>query len=127
VLQRLRLARRLEAHQVQSTALHCTALHCTALHCTALHQGCVNTVAWNRTGTLLLSGSDDHRLVITDPFTFRRVDEVLTGHRANIFSAHFLPDTADLQVVSIHPNHPNHPNHRNPPNPPNPAGGLLRG
>ena len=70
VLQRLRLEKKLE-----------------------VHQGCVNTVAWNRlillsvklivmkyhaaddcfkrSGTLLLSGSDDHRLVITDPFNYR--------------------------------------------------------
>ena len=69
----------------------------------------------NRSGTLLLSGSDDHRLVITDPFTYRlfchivemfmcpstpRVkDAIETTHRANIFSAHFLPETSDLQVV----------------------------
>jgi len=32
------------------------------------HQGCVNTVAWNETGTLLVSGSDDTQLKIwTNP------------------------------------------------------------
>ena len=39
------------------------------LHTLDSHRGCVNTVAWNEAGTLLLSGSDDRRLVVTDPFT----------------------------------------------------------
>ena len=36
-----------------------------------VHAGCVNTVAWNCSGSLLLSGSDDHRLVLTNPYTHR--------------------------------------------------------
>ena len=39
------------------------------LHTLDSHRGCVNTVAWNEAGTLLLSGSDDRRLVVTDPFS----------------------------------------------------------
>lgn len=31
----------------------------------AVHKGCVNSVQWNDTGTVLLSGSDDQHLVIT--------------------------------------------------------------
>jgi len=65
-----------------------------------VHQGCVNTLSWNERGTLLLSGSDDHRLVITNPFNYRKVHEVHTSHRANIFSAKFLPETSDLKVIS---------------------------
>ena len=65
-----------------------------------VHQGCVNTLSWNKKGTLLLSGSDDHKLVITNPFNYKKVHEVHTSHRANIFSAKFLPETSDLKVVS---------------------------
>ena len=65
-----------------------------------VHSGCVNTVAWNQSGSLLLSGSDDHRLVLTNPYTQRRVHEVLTPHRANIFAAKFLPETGDNKIVS---------------------------
>ena len=36
-----------------------------------VHAGCVNTLSWNYSGTLLLSGSDDHKLVLTNPFTQR--------------------------------------------------------
>ena len=28
-------------------------------------------MAWNCSGSLLLSGSDDHRLVLTNPYTHR--------------------------------------------------------
>ena len=65
-----------------------------------VHQGCVNTLSWNKRGTLLLSGSDDHKLIVTNPFNYQKVHEVHTSHRANIFSAKFLPETSDLKVVS---------------------------
>ena len=39
------------------------------MHTLDSHRGCVNTVAWNESGTLLLSGSDDRRLIVTDPFS----------------------------------------------------------
>ena len=65
-----------------------------------VHQGCVNTLSWNKRGTLLLSGSDDHKLIVTNPFNYKKVHEVHTSHRANIFSAKFLPETSDLKVVS---------------------------
>ncbi len=64
------------------------------------HRGCVNTIAWNESGTLILSGSDDHRLVVTEPYSKRVVEDVETSHRANIFSAKFLPCTGDRRAVS---------------------------
>lgn len=36
-----------------------------------VHGGCVNTLHWNSSGTLLLSGSDDHKLVLTNPYNYR--------------------------------------------------------
>ena len=65
-----------------------------------VHHGCVNTIAWNDNGTLILSGSDDQHLVVTDPYTSQKVADVHSGHRENIFSAKFLPETNDRQVVS---------------------------
>ena len=83
------------------------------------HQGCVNTVSWNREGTLLLSGSDDCQLNIYQRdrsvakqligrncvslcATFRRclLQSIPSGHTANIFSAHFLPRSSDREIVS---------------------------
>uniref|UniRef100_A0A2K6F887 DDB1 and CUL4 associated factor 6 n=1 Tax=Propithecus coquereli TaxID=379532 RepID=A0A2K6F887_PROCO len=51
----------------------------------------VNTICWNDTGEYILSGSDDTKLVLTT---------IRSGHRANIFSAKFLPCTNDKQIVS---------------------------
>ncbi|XP_071114016.1 DDB1- and CUL4-associated factor 6-like [Haliotis cracherodii] len=76
-LQRLKLDRRLE-----------------------VHSGCVNTICWNDQGQYLLSGSDDQHLVITNPFTQRTVVSIRSGHRSNIFSAKFLPNSRDRHVVS---------------------------
>ncbi|OWF47489.1 DDB1- and CUL4-associated factor 6 [Mizuhopecten yessoensis] len=76
-VQRLKLERKLEAHT-----------------------GCVNTICWNNTGHTILSGSDDQHLVITDPFNKKKVLSIRSGHRANIFSAKFLPASGDKQIVS---------------------------
>jgi len=67
-----------------------------------VHKGCVNTISWNDKGTYILSGSDDLRLKITDPFA--KVPKVKvdckTSHRSNIFSAKFLPFSDDVRIVS---------------------------
>lgn len=65
-----------------------------------VHRGCVNTIWWDDTGQLLLSGSDDHRLVITEPYTKQVRTQIHTSHRANIFSAKFLPGTNSRKIVS---------------------------
>ncbi|XP_031554372.1 DDB1- and CUL4-associated factor 6-like [Actinia tenebrosa] len=64
------------------------------------HDGCVNTIAWSDSGDLLLSGSDDCRLNIYRPYQHKLLKSISTGHRANIFSAAFLPCTANKQIVS---------------------------
>uniref|UniRef100_A0A4W4EF31 Ddb1 and cul4 associated factor 6 n=1 Tax=Electrophorus electricus TaxID=8005 RepID=A0A4W4EF31_ELEEL len=64
-----------------------------------VHDGCVNTISWNDTGEYILSGSDDTNLVITNPYN-RKVTTIRSGHRANIFSAKFMPHTSDQQIVS---------------------------
>ncbi|XP_061176585.1 DDB1- and CUL4-associated factor 6-like [Saccostrea echinata] len=63
-----------------------------------VHSGCVNTICWNETGQYLLSGSDDQHLIISEPFT-GKFTSVRSGHRANIFSAKFLPYTSE-RIVS---------------------------
>ena len=70
------------------------------LHSIEVHRGCVNTIWWDETGQYLLSGSDDHRLIITEPYSKRIVVDVHTSHRANIFSAKFLPVTNIRKIVS---------------------------
>lgn len=65
-----------------------------------MHDGCVNTICWNETGEYILSGSDDTKLVISNPYSRKVLTTIRSGHRANIFSAKFLPCTNDKQIVS---------------------------
>ena len=65
-----------------------------------VHQGCVNSVVWSDDGNLLLSGSDDQHIVISNPFTGKIIHKHKTSHRANIFSSRFLPHSNNENVVS---------------------------
>ncbi|XP_076226837.1 DDB1- and CUL4-associated factor 6 isoform X2 [Nomia melanderi] len=65
-----------------------------------VHNGCVNSIVWNATGDLILSGSDDQHLVLTCPYTYKVEVMYKTSHRANIFSAKFLPNSGDHRIVS---------------------------
>lgn len=65
-----------------------------------VHNGCVNSICWNQSGNYILSGSDDQHLCVTQAYTYEILASVRTGHRANIFSAKFLPNTGDRHVVS---------------------------
>ncbi|KAM5179703.1 DDB1- and CUL4-associated factor 6 isoform 2-T3 [Mantella aurantiaca] len=65
-----------------------------------VHHGCVNSICWNSTGEYLLSGSDDTTLVICNPYNKKVLTRIRSGHRANIFSAKFLPLTNDKHIIS---------------------------
>ncbi|XP_048331890.1 protein ALTERED SEED GERMINATION 2 isoform X1 [Ziziphus jujuba] len=64
------------------------------------HQGCVNAIAWNSTGTLMISGSDDTRINIWSYSGRSLLHSIETGHCANIFCTKFIPETSDELVVS---------------------------
>ncbi|XP_038717662.1 WD and tetratricopeptide repeats protein 1 isoform X2 [Tripterygium wilfordii] len=64
------------------------------------HQGCVNSVAWNSKGSLLISGSDDARMNIWSYSSRKILYSIDTGHSANIFCTKFVPETSDELVVS---------------------------
>lgn len=65
-----------------------------------VHNGCVNSICWNSTGELILSGSDDQHLVLTNAHKYEVLTAYKTSHRANIFSAKFLPNSGDHCIVS---------------------------
>lgn len=72
-----------------------------------VHEGCVNTLAWNYNGQLILSGSDDCYLCVTRPVlcdfqekNYQVQHKILSGHRANIFSAQFMPYSSDTKIAS---------------------------
>ncbi|PIO59041.1 hypothetical protein TELCIR_19508, partial [Teladorsagia circumcincta] len=54
------------------------------------HETCVNTLRWNRGGTLLASGSDDRRVKVWN-LAGECLTVVETGHQANVFAVEFLP------------------------------------
>lgn len=69
-----------------------------------MHRGCINSVVWNPSGSLLLTGSDDAFLKLTDPFAPPSVEAtpkwtLRTKHKGNIFCARFLP-CGDDHIVS---------------------------
>ncbi|XP_012160396.1 DDB1- and CUL4-associated factor 6 [Ceratitis capitata] len=65
-----------------------------------VHSGCVNTVCWNSSGEYLLSGSDDQCVAITNPHSQEVLLKYKTAHRANIFSARFMPQSNGHSIVS---------------------------
>lgn len=64
------------------------------------HRGCVNALAWNSKGSLLLSGSDDTRINLWNYANLELMHSIETGHAANIFCTKFVPETGDELVVS---------------------------
>uniref|UniRef100_A0A674AB75 DDB1- and CUL4-associated factor 6-like n=1 Tax=Salmo trutta TaxID=8032 RepID=A0A674AB75_SALTR len=65
-----------------------------------VHEGSVNTICWNDTGEYILSGSDDDKLVITNPYSRKVKASITSWHRSNILSAKFMPQTNDRMIVS---------------------------
>ncbi|XP_012264400.2 DDB1- and CUL4-associated factor 6-like isoform X2 [Athalia rosae] len=65
-----------------------------------VHNGCVNSICWNNSGEFLLSGSDDQHLVLTNAYNYQVLTDYKTSHRANIFSAKFLPNSGDHRIIS---------------------------
>ncbi|KAF2270916.1 WD and tetratricopeptide repeat-containing protein [Lojkania enalia] len=70
------------------------------------HTGCVNALCWSRSGRLLASGSDDHRINIhsyhpeSSTAQFNLTTSIVTGHTSNIFSVKFMPYSNDRTIVS---------------------------
>ncbi|KAI3760755.1 hypothetical protein L1987_51154 [Smallanthus sonchifolius] len=64
------------------------------------HRGCVNTIAWNSNGSLLISGSDDTCVNIWSYQSRKLLHSIDSGHTANIFCTKFVPETSDELVVS---------------------------
>lgn len=56
------------------------------------HSGCVNCIEWNKSGSLLASGSDDRNVIIWDPFKISKKQVIKTNHDGNVFSVKFVGD-----------------------------------
>ncbi|XP_076457431.1 uncharacterized protein LOC143291451 [Babylonia areolata] len=64
------------------------------------HEGCVNSLHFNRIGTLLASGADDLQIVLWNWARNRKALVYDSGHRSNVFQAKFMPYSGDCHVVT---------------------------
>ncbi|XP_039288976.1 WD and tetratricopeptide repeats protein 1-like isoform X2 [Nilaparvata lugens] len=64
------------------------------------HEGCVNCLEWNSEGQILASASDDFQVILWNPFTYKKLQTIETGHHGNIFSVKFLPYSNDRILVT---------------------------
>lgn len=64
------------------------------------HDGCVNAVEFNSTGDLLVSGSDDCKVILWDwARNFERFSYP-SGHLDNMFQTKIMPFTNDQKIVT---------------------------
>lgn len=64
------------------------------------HRGCVNTVSFSSDGDILVSGSDDRRVILWDWQCGRIKLAFHTGHNNNVFQAKFMPFSDDRSIVT---------------------------
>uniref|UniRef100_A0A2P2JMI5 DDB1-and CUL4-associated factor 8 isoform X1 n=2 Tax=Rhizophora mucronata TaxID=61149 RepID=A0A2P2JMI5_RHIMU len=64
------------------------------------HKGCVNTVTFNADGNIVVSGSDDKRIILWDWQTGNVKLCFNSGHNNNVFQAKIMPYTDDRNIVT---------------------------
>jgi WD repeat-containing protein 42A len=64
------------------------------------HNGCVNTVSFNPTGDLLVSGSDDRDIIVWNWAAKEELFSYDSGHEDNVFQARVMPFSDDRIIVS---------------------------
>ncbi|GJR65313.1 putative ribonuclease H-like domain-containing protein [Tanacetum coccineum] len=64
------------------------------------HRGCVNTVSFNGDGDVLVSGSDDKKVIFWDWENGNVKLSFHSGHADNIFQAKIMPGTDDRSIVT---------------------------
>ncbi|CAL9022858.1 unnamed protein product [Prunus brigantina] len=64
------------------------------------HRGCVNTISFNAAGDILVSGSDDRRVILWNWETGKVQLSFHSGHNNNIFQAKIMPYTDDRSIIT---------------------------
>ncbi|MQM02606.1 hypothetical protein Taro_035374 [Colocasia esculenta] len=64
------------------------------------HGGCVNTVHFNPSGDLLLSGSDDEQIIFWNWAAKSKKFAYHSGHSENVFQARVMPFSDDRTVIT---------------------------
>ncbi|XP_073842523.1 uncharacterized protein [Musca autumnalis] len=69
-------------------------------HVLRKHNGCVNCLNFNKGGDLLVTGSDDARLIVWD-WAGNKVKHIWkSGHSSNIFQSKFVPTSSFIDIIS---------------------------
>ncbi|KAJ8631476.1 hypothetical protein MRB53_024799 [Persea americana] len=64
------------------------------------HDGCVNTVHFNPTGDILVSGSDDRQIMFWNWAAKSKILSYPSGHENNVFQARIMPFTDDRSIIT---------------------------
>lgn len=64
------------------------------------HGGCVNTIHFNPSGEILVSGSDDKQIIFWNWATKNKTLSYYSGHQDNVFQARIMPFTDDRSVIT---------------------------
>ncbi len=64
------------------------------------HRGCVNTVSFSEDGDILVSGSDDRRVILWDWQTGCIKLSFNSQHENNVFQAKIMPCTDERSIVT---------------------------
>ncbi|XP_068668387.1 uncharacterized protein [Aristolochia californica] len=64
------------------------------------HKGCVNTVHFSPSGDLLVSGSDDKRIIFWNWAAKSEILSYASGHHDNVFQARIMPFTNDRTIIT---------------------------
>lgn len=64
------------------------------------HSGCVNCLEWDSKGRYLASASDDFQVILWDPFLYKKLQVIPSGHHGNIFSVKFMPESNDNTIIT---------------------------
>jgi len=62
------------------------------------HEGCVNSLHFNQSGSLIASGSDDLNIIVWEWEKKRKMVQFNSGHKANVFQSKLMP--GDLLITS---------------------------
>lgn len=73
------------------------------MHRLRKHGGCVNSLNFNLSGTLLASGSDDLKINLWNWQTNKLAHSIASGHRANVFQTKFVEASGyrnEIEIIS---------------------------
>lgn len=65
------------------------------------HEGCVNSLHFNQAGNLLVSGSDDLKLIVWKWASKKQLLKADSGHRQNIFQTKFIENGTNTNGMNI--------------------------